>query len=73
MQEENVCLKVLAIEVQIATSSKFSATVGCFLCNRNGNSQKGSRGYFYSNKSFLLLEKTSVIFHMSMTLIKNNI
>ena len=30
MWEENACLKVLAIQVQIATSSRFAATVGCF-------------------------------------------
>ena len=32
MREENICLKVLVIEVQIATSSRFPATVGCFSC-----------------------------------------
>ena len=32
MQEENICLKVLVVEVQIATSSRFPATIGCFLC-----------------------------------------
>ena len=30
MQEENICLKVLVVEVQIATPSRFPATVGCF-------------------------------------------
>ena len=36
------------------------------------NSQKGSRAYFHSNVISLLLEKTRVIFQVSMTLIKNN-
>ena len=32
-REENVCLKVLVGEVQIATLSRFPTTVGCFLCS----------------------------------------
>ena len=32
-RKENVCLKVLVVEVQIATSSRFPTTVGCFLCS----------------------------------------
>ena len=31
MQEEDICLKVLVIEVQIATSSRFPVTVDCFV------------------------------------------
>ena len=47
MREENVCLRPLAVEVQIAASSRFLAVVSCFRAasiseqsNGNGNSQK---------------------------------
>ena len=81
MREEDISLKVLVIEVQIATSSRFLATVGCFfvlhlLVNTviiMAISSKGSKAYFHSNTIFLLLETTRVIVHLSMTLIKSNI
>ena len=73
MRKDNISIKVLVTEVQIATSSRFHATVGYFSyrCDRNGNSQRDSRGCFNSNTIFLLLEETRVIFHLSITLIKN--
>ena len=37
--------------------------------NGNGNSHKGNRAYFYSNPIFLLLEKTRMIFPLSMALV----
>ena len=38
MQEEDICLKVLVIEVQIAASSRFPATVDCFVLHLLVNS-----------------------------------
>ena len=77
MREENVCLRPLAVEVQIAASSRFLAVVSCFRAasiseqsNGNGNSQKGSRAYFHSNAMFLLLAVTRVVFHLFMILVK---
>ena len=63
MREENVCLKVLVVVVDITTSISQQS-------NHNGDSQKGNRAYFHCNKIFLLLKKTMVNFHPSMTLIK---
>ena len=57
IQEEKVCLKVLPLELQIATSSRFPAIVGwvfsattSYQCNCNGNSQKCSRVYIFFTK-----------------------
>ena len=55
----------------ITTPSRFFSTVGCFFVLYF--LVKGSRAYFHFNIIFLLFEETSVIFQVSMTLIKNNI
>ena len=83
-REENVCFNVLAVEMTIASSSRFP-TIGCFFCavsisNRNDKSLKDSRVYSstvsnsnHSNTIFLLLDRTRVFFHLPITLIRNNI
>ena len=76
MREENICLKVLTVEVQIVTSSEFPTALGNLfllyrLANRvivKANSQKGSRAYFHCNTIFPSLEKAIMV-----TLIKNNV
>ena len=65
MREDNICLKVLVIEVQIATSSRFPATVGCFFVL-----------YLFVNKVFVMaivrkaVERVSILKQFSCYLRK---